>query len=109
MAVQLLASGTQAAVINTEHSLNTQTTAGVFRAIIDCSNMVAGDIVEIRVYEKPTAAGDTKQLAQYMRIRGPLAKPIKRTVAVEQTVYHEVTLKQVAGTGRNFKWGVNGL
>lgn len=106
MSVTQRSSGAQAATLNTEHSLDiASAVAGVFRARVDCSAMVAGDITEIRVYEKARAA-DTKQVSQLYRIRGPLASPMQFTIAVEQTVYHEVTLKQVGGTGRTYPWCV---
>lgn len=107
MAVTLAASGAQAATLNTEHSLNTQSAvAGVFSANIDVSAMAAGDILEIRVYEKAQQVSNTKRVAQLMRIRGPASSPIKRLLPVPTTLYWELTLKQVAGTGRTYPWSV---
>lgn len=103
MALSVISSGTQAAVIGTEHSLATSTVAGAFAFIVDMVNLVNGDTVELRVYTK-SLSGSTKQLAYYAVYSHVQATPNKYSVPVPSPHYVEVSLKQTAGTGRNFPW-----
>jgi hypothetical protein len=44
--------GSQTAVISTEHSIATPTTAGTYVFGVDTVNLVNGDLLELRVYNK---------------------------------------------------------
>lgn len=81
MAIAELYTGTEA-VGATEHSLTTDTTGpdadttdGVFQAFIDLADMVAGDVVRIRVYEK-ARAGDTQRIVAEWWLAGVQAEPL---------------------------------
>lgn len=98
-------SGTEA-VSTTEHSLATdtsydtgdaQTSDGVLQAWLDLSDMVAGDQLQIRVYEK-VRSGDTQRIAYEAILSGAQAQPIFVTPAL--TVMHgwDVTCDALAGT-----------
>lgn len=109
MAVSILASGSQTAVINTEHILNTAatTSAGIYVCKVDLGAMVAGDIVELRMYGKVRST-DTERLMWGPASYGPIVPGVLIVVAPADVAAASVkwTLKQVAGTGRAFPWAI---
>jgi hypothetical protein len=110
MAVTVQSSNTQTAVIGTEHTLDTLSTAGVYLAKIDCSAMQAGDVVELRV-KQPVLASGTAQVPSYaMYTDAQLsddALKVSDPIIVDSTAGAcVVTLKQILGTGRAFPWSI---
>ena len=111
MAVAAHASGTQSATVTTEHSLTTVTVTGVFTFHVDCVNMAAGDIVELRVYQI-ILTGGTKHVLLFTTFYG--AQLTDDTVKMSIPVANELgdasslefTLKQTFGTSRNYAWKV---
>ena len=107
----LYASGTQTAVINTEHVLKDISATGSFSININTINMTFTDVVEFRVYEV-TLTGGTKRVLFYMPYYG--AQPTNDIQKLSIPVWNdltnstslEFTLKQTFGTGRNFDWKV---
>jgi hypothetical protein len=99
------ASGSQTAVITTEHTLSTVTDAGTYALYVDTNAMVLGDILELRVKYKATAAGTTREfmVATYAHVQG---QPVKASIPVASINECVFTLKQTAGTGRAFPWEV---
>lgn len=111
MAVTAHASGTQTATITTEHTLDDVAVAGTFVFEVDCVNMAAGDVVELRIY-KIILTGGTRRVA-YKEIfydAQPADDMIKTFVPVVNELTDagslRFTLKQTRGTGRNFPWKV---
>lgn len=103
MAITELYSGTEA-VSTTEWSLTTDTagpdadtTDGVFQAFLDVSDMVAGDELQIRVYEK-CRSGDTQRIAYQASLVGVQANPIFVTPSLILMHGWDVTLDAIAGT-----------
>lgn len=107
--------GTQTATVGTEHTLLTEATSGIFVLVVNLKNMVNGDILELRAYVK-TLTGDANPLLMfeqiYANVQGDAAaagSSAKGPVHVKsppiESPYSLVwTLKQVAGTSRNFDW-----
>ena len=96
------ASGSQTAVIGTEHILDTPTTNATYEFCVDTINMALGDTVELRVYDKIDGTnyrqvwkGSYSNPQLNIGICSP-PKPI--------TTQGQFTLKQIAGTGRVFPW-----
>jgi hypothetical protein len=113
MTRSVVASGTQTAVIGTEHVLRDETgnEGKAFDAHIDLGNMVAGDTLELRVYTKAITGGTLRRAyyAKYVdsqdsepAYRSPIVYIPALTVAKEW----KLTLKQTAGTGRTFDWTI---
>lgn len=110
MAITVVGSGTQAATVTTEHSLDIETAAGVYVLEVDCSAMVALDVLELRIKTNTLAAGTerTKVLAIFY---GPPNEgdgllqsiPIPHDATAANI---EFTLKQTFGTSRSFPWKV---
>jgi hypothetical protein len=113
MTRSVLLSGTQAAVIGTEHVLKDDTSneGHVLDAAVDLSNLASGDIVELRVYAK-LLSGGTLHRAYYARFSDSqdVTSSYKNLViyipAMTEMKEWELTLKQTAGTGRNFDWTI---
>lgn len=118
MTLSVAGSGTQTAVVNTEHTLLTSTSSGTYQTSVNLLNMVAGDEVELRVYTK-TLTGDAQNYlaysAYYTGDAGDGAasggsasgEMIVFSPPVGSPYQFVATLKQVAGTARSFPWRVD--
>lgn len=106
MALASAASGTQTAVVNTEHSLTTQTTVGFYQLSVNLTNMVNGDVVELRLKGK-TLTGDTAETVYYaIYAQDQGESPIVLSPPLPVLFSIEATLKQTAGTARTFPWNL---
>lgn len=111
MGVSVASDGSQTATLTTEHTLFDTTAAASYVLSVDTVNMVAGDVLELRVYRMVRAAG-TRRVAYYMRFDGaqPADDLIKFSVPVSCGITDSgairFTLKQTLGTGRAFPWSV---
>lgn len=111
MAVTANASGTQSATVTTEHTLADVSTAGVYTLHVDTVNMVAGDILELRVYQMVLTGGTRRVIFVSAFYGAQLADDlIKVTVPIGNELTDSgalrFTLKQTFGTSRNFPWKV---
>lgn len=107
----LLASGTQAATVGTEHTLRTEVAFVTCEFWVDLSAMVNAatpDEVELAVYYT-LLTGGTERLLYRFGYKGLQSDAIKRLGPVESDISCRVTLKQIAGTGRSFPWKEMGL
>lgn len=113
MSVTLQGSGSQTAVIGTEHTLLDIAIAGTFVFEVDTINMAAGDVLELRIYKKALTGG-TLRVAYMMRFFDAQATDdvYKISVPVSNDLVEAAsvrfTLKQPTngGTGRVFPWKV---
>ena len=105
MALVVDASGTQAAVISTEHILRTTTTSGTFVLVVNTTAMANGDVTELRLYTKPLS-GSTSVVAYVAIYSNVQASVVKYSVPVPCNNECKVTLKQTAGTGRSYEWAL---
>ena len=111
MAVTAYATGTLSSTVGAEDFLSSPTVAGTFTLHVDTVNMVAGDVVELRVYQMVLTAG-TQRVAYYARYDG--AQPTDDLIKISVPVSNELTdanalrfsLKQTFGTTRNYPWKV---
>lgn len=103
MAITEAFTGTEA-VSTTEHSCTTdtagpdaETSDGIFQIFLDVSDMVAGDILQIRLYET-CRSGDTQRLAKEWVLTGAQAEPL--WVSDSYILLHgwDFTLDALAGT-----------
>lgn len=97
-------SGSQTAVIGTEHVLDSPTTNATYIFTVDTVNMALGDLLELRVYDMVDGTNLRqiwKGAFQHIQINiGKVSPPIAVTAG------GKFTLKQTAGTGRVFPWSV---
>lgn len=105
MAITELITGTEA-VSTTEWSLATdtsydtadaQTTDGVFQVWLDLSDMIAGDQLQIRIYEK-VRSGDTQRVAHEAILSGAQSQPIWVSPSLVMLHGWDVTCDALAGT-----------
>ena len=92
------------AVSTTEWSLTTdtagpdvETSDGVFQVFLDVSDMVLGDELQIRVYEKAQAAG-TQRIVYQATLIDAQANPIWVSPSLILMNGWDVTLDAIAGT-----------
>jgi hypothetical protein len=110
MAISVEASGTQTAVIGTEHTLATIAGPGVYVANVDLSAMAAGDVVELRIKKPVLSAGTARAQFYAMYTDAQPADDILKTSVpflVDAIAGGcVVTLKQTTGTGRSFPYSI---
>lgn len=111
MAVTAQANGTQTATVGTEHTLADVGISGTFTLHVDSDVMVAGDILELRIYQM-VLTGGTRRVAYYqayydsqipddkIKISVPISNELSDSGALR------FTLKQAAGVSRNFPWKI---
>jgi hypothetical protein len=112
MAVTAHATGTKTvSVVGTEESLTTAAVAGTFTLHVDCINMAAGDILELRIRQM-VLTGGTARVAYYASWSGvqPTDDMIKISVPISNELVEagalDFRLNQDAGTARAFPWKV---
>ena len=107
MSITVVGSGTQTAVINTEHSLYSDTVSGTFVFRVNLVNMAAGDLLELRMKSK-VLSGDTLAVVYKYSFYNAAAVDniIQQSVPVVSDIGVTCTLKQTQGTGRSFTWSV---
>lgn len=111
MTLAAFASGTQSATVTTEHFLSNVNEAGVYTLHVDLNAMVAGDYVELRIYQMVLTSG-TARVAYLETFTG--AQPTDAKIAISVPISNELTdaqalrfsLKQALGTSRDFPWKV---
>lgn len=103
MAITELYTGTEA-VSTTEWSLTTDTSGpdadtndGVFQVFIDVSDMVAGDQLQIRIYEK-VLSSSTQRIVYQSILTGTQSEPIWVSPSLILLHGWDVTLDALAGT-----------
>jgi hypothetical protein len=92
------------AIATTEWSLTTgtagpdaDTTDGVFQVFLDVSDMVAGDELQIRVYEK-CQSGGTQRIVYQATLVGVQSEPIWVSPSLILMHGWDVTVDAIAGT-----------
>lgn len=103
MALLAVASGTQAAVVSTEHTLTTQTVVGVYALRIDVAAMASGDTLVIKIKTK-TLSGGTSRIEQEVTLTGAQSKGAWLSEPIPADVEVVCTITQSAGTARSYPW-----
>jgi hypothetical protein len=73
------------------------TTDGVFQVFLDVNDMILGDILQIRIYEKVRSA-DTQRLVYEAILRDVQGEPVWISPSLLLLYGWDVTLKAVSGT-----------
>lgn len=108
MAIVQHADGSQTAVLNTEHFLGTDpdTTDGIFQFFVDVDLLTLGESLEIRLYEKCRAAGDTAKQIHMWKLTHDQSDPLWASPALVLLHGWRFSIKQIGGTGRAFPWSI---
>lgn len=106
MAVKENTGGSQTAVIGTEHTLATITAAGTYQLLVSLRNLADGDELELRVKIKIRTGEALEQVFRgvYSHAQGDTL--IAESPPQPAVVEFVATLKQTAGTGRDFVWSI---
>lgn len=102
----VVGSGSQACTISTEHSLDTETTAGSFVLLLDVSPLVEGatpDILVVKLKRK-VLTGGTVRTYEFPAVVGSQVNPIWESPPWTSMFSSEVTITQTQGTGRTIDW-----
>jgi hypothetical protein len=110
MSVGAFAVDTQTAVISTEHFLADVNEAGVYTLHVDMSNMAAGDVVELRIYQMVLTGGTPREQSCSRFYGAQTREPIKKSIPISNELTDSQALRfsltQTFGTGRDFPWKV---
>lgn len=99
-------STTEYSLTNNSTTIATQTTDGSYSLWLDTTNMAAGDIYELRIYEKVTStAAAAKLKGQVITLADAQAGAYECYLGVLMNGW-DVTLKRTAGSDRNFSWSI---
>lgn len=111
MAIAEAFSGTET-VGTTEHSMttdtsgpDTDTTDGIFQALVELHNLAAADVFEFRCYEK-VLSGSTQRLAFSTRFADAQGAPVWVSPSLILMHGWDMTLKKIAGTDREINWSI---
>lgn len=106
----LTASGTQTAVIGTEHTLLSTTAGGVYVFQVDANALATNDVLRLYIKTK-TLSGGTLRGTYYTVFEGAFSVSDCTFVSVPiaSDVQADFVLQQTAGTGRAFPWKVLAL
>ncbi len=108
MAVTADSSGSQTATLDTEHTLATISSEGVYQLYADLNAMVGStspDITIIRVYGKARTS-DTERLLDIFTFAGVQGRPLFCSPIYATPHHLKFTLEQTDGTGRAYPWEV---
>lgn len=105
MAVSEAAGGSQAATLDTEHTLTTQTTAGVYSLLVDLSVLAAGDAVTIRIYDKVRTAESAK-IVHLVELAHAQNEPVFLSPPFPIADHIACSIEQTDGTARTFIWSL---
>lgn len=110
MAISEAFSGSEA-ISTTEHSMTTdtagpdaETSDGVFQIFIDLSDMIAGDQLQIRIYEK-VLSSSTQRIIHEAILTGAQSTPIWVSPSLVLMHGWDATLDALAGT-INIDWSI---
>jgi hypothetical protein len=115
MAVTAAGSGTKTvANSGTAETLLDVSAAGTYTLHVDCINMVAGDVLELRIYQM-VLTGGTRRVAYYGRWDG--AQPTDDMIKISVPISNELTdsgalrfeinqAEAAGGTEKAFPWKV---
>jgi hypothetical protein len=98
-------SGTQTAIIGTEHTLAASTTAKTRVLSIDLSALTTGDTVTLRIKAK-VLSGGAEAVAYTATYAHGQIEPVVYSIPIPSLHGATFTLQQTAGTGRSFPWTV---
>lgn len=106
MAISEATSGTQTATLDTEHTLGTaQTDDASYLGRVNVTNMVAADVLKVRVYVKAVSAG-ALALWQEITLSGAQTEDVVDTDPCASVHSWELRIEQTDGIGRAFEWSI---
>lgn len=106
MAISNVGSGTQTCTISTDHTLNTETTFGIYQGYVNLTNLAKGDVIRVFVTDK-VLTGDTEEILFEGIYSNDLGSScIICTPPWVSEFSSSLHIQQTAGTGRSVPWAV---
>jgi hypothetical protein len=101
-------SSTEWSLTGDDSSLDTITTDGVYQVWLDLSALAAGDIFELKAYEK-VLSGGTQRLCYLATFAGVQGEP--HWVGPSFIFLHgwDLSLKKLSGTDRAISWSIRSI
>ena len=82
-----------------------QTADGVYQLFLDLNAVAAGDIFQVKVYERISSGGTTRVL--YIdNVSGPLDSPMYASPSLILVHGWEFSLAKISGTDRSIAWSI---
>ena len=109
MTVTVETSGSQAAVLGTEHTLHTNSGAKVFVLMVDTSSMQLADTVILRLYVMPLTGGTARVAYTSVFTHAQPDEPVKISIPLPSpgwTSAFKATLQQTEGTARSYDFAI---
>lgn len=82
--------------------------AGIYQLLIDTTNMVDGDQIELRAYTKSNGSA-TEHQAYFASFANAQTDLVKMSLPIATAADIKFTVKRTAGTDRAYQWGVLNL
>jgi hypothetical protein len=82
-----------------------QSDDGVYQLFLDLSTLAAGDIFQVRCYER-ISSGGTSRVVWIDNVAGPLDSPMYATPTLILLHGWEFSLTKIAGTDRSIAWSI---
>jgi len=100
-----------ALTIGTEKLLpsTVQTQAGHFQLVLDVTDLSLGDVLEVSILEKTTAAGDVQRRIVIATLRDTQQDTLFVSPGVILLNGWQFGIKQTAGTGRVIPWSIRAV
>lgn len=106
MAISIVGSATQTCTLDTVHTLDTETTAGVYVATWNLLNMVKGDIVRLWVETKCLTGDTAATVFEGVYANDLLANCIIQSPPIVSNFQLIMKIEQTDGTGRDVPWSL---
>ena len=104
--MQVAASGTQAATVDTEHTLSTNASAKTFVLLVSACTLSGSDVLELRLYTKVTGVSGSQQAFYGTYVGGLLTNKVLLSPPMPSPTSLTATLKQTAGSGHSYDWSL---
>ena len=85
-----------------------QTTDGVYQLFLELNNLAAGDIYQIKVYER-ISSGGTARVVYIDNVTGPLDSPMYASPTLILLHGWEFSLVKISGTDRAIAWSIRSV
>lgn len=106
MAISNVGSGTQSATLDTIHSLNNETTFGVYQCYWNLTNLAKGDVVRCFITTKVLTGDSEEIIFEGVYANDMSNSPIVCSPPFVSEFSCTMKLEQTDGTGRSFPYAM---
>lgn len=99
---------TEWSLSNNSSTIATQGTSGVYQVFCDLNAVAAGDVFELKGYEK-ALIGSTQRVVFSARFSGAQSAPLWASPSLVLMKGWDFSLKKISGTDRSIIWSVRSV